>query len=204
MIGSVEIEYTARRGTFMFTKSEARKHFESIRRALSVAQVEQLGAASQAHVLQSEFFARAQCIAVYAAQAFEGPTSALCAAARQHKKRTVFPKINADSLQFFVVDTAATQLVSGARGLLEPSPACKPVALDEIDLFIVPLVAFTLGGHRLGRGGGFYDRVLSQTSATTVGLSFEACRAETLPTEPHDIRLDAIATEKMLYRATLR
>ena len=75
----------------------------------------------------------------------------------------------------------------GIRSLYEPTEG-KEVVLNEIDIIIVPGLAFTLDGKRLGRGGGYYDRALAELreDALSVGVCFGFQLLETLPTELHD------------------
>jgi len=83
----------------------------------------------------------------------------------------------------------------------------KEVAMpdDEVDsswpdVVIVPGVAFTVDGDRLGQGGGWYDRFLAELApeVTTIGVGFELQLLERLPVEPHDVRLDHVVTESGL------
>jgi 5-formyltetrahydrofolate cyclo-ligase len=78
--------------------------------------------------------------------------------------------------------------------LPEDDPAPDP---GLIDVVIVPGVAFTASGDRLGQGGGWYDRFLPKTrpDCTTIGVGFEPQLVDKLPTEPHDVRLDLIVTD---------
>jgi 5-formyltetrahydrofolate cyclo-ligase len=71
------------------------------------------------------------------------------------------------------------------------------VAPAEVDLFLVPGLAFTADGRRLGRGGGFYDRLLPDRAAHSIaiGICFSAQLAADVPCEPHDQRVDAVITE---------
>ncbi len=91
--------------------------------------------------------------------------------------------------------TPGTEMTKGPFG------AAVPATLDlvEPEILVVPLVAFTRAGHRLGYGGGFYDRTLARLRARrftrAVGFAFAAQEAETLPVEPTDQPLDLIITE---------
>lgn len=78
--------------------------------------------------------------------------------------------------------------------LPEDVPAPDP---DSLDVVIVPGVAFTTGGERLGQGGGWYDRFLERLPPTslTIGVGFEVQICDELPVEPHDVRLDVVVTE---------
>ncbi len=80
----------------------------------------------------------------------------------------------------------------GKFGILEPvSPVFAP---EKLDLIIVPGIAFDRAGHRIGRGGGFYDRLLPQYHAVRVGACFDFQCLETVPAEPHDCRMDVVVS----------
>jgi 5-formyltetrahydrofolate cyclo-ligase len=82
---------------------------------------------------------------------------------------------------------------AGAYGILEPS-AGWPVAHPKI--LLVPLLAFDAHGHRLGYGGGFYDRTIEALKPDrTIGVAFAGQEVEALPHEAHDIALDCVITE---------
>ena len=66
------------------------------------------------------------------------------------------------------------------------------------EIVLVPLLAFDIQLNRLGYGGGFYDRTLTNQQIK-IGVAFECMRVECVPTEPHDIRLDYIVTESGVY-----
>ena len=91
-----------------------------------------------------------------------------------------------------------TDLNPGAFGIPEPASGCPAVALNRLDLVLVPGVAFDVRGCRLGRGKGFYDRLLPQVRGTTCGVAFDEQIVEAVPVEPHDICLDCILTPTRL------
>ncbi len=103
------------------------------------------------------------------------------------------PRVEGDAMQFY--DYRPSALTSGAFGIAEPvvedCPVCPP---EAIDLMLVPGMAFTREGARLGRGKGFYDRYMAQPElqAFRVGVCFAHQLVETLPTEPHDCAIDAV------------
>ncbi|BCB04817.1 5-formyltetrahydrofolate cyclo-ligase [Bacillus sp. KH172YL63] len=81
--------------------------------------------------------------------------------------------------------------------LYEPSPDhTSPVQLDSIQLMIVPGLSFTRRGYRLGFGGGYYDRLLSDYRGLTLSLAFEEQMVESLPVEAFDMPVKTILTEK--------
>ena len=81
-------------------------------------------------------------------------------------------------------------LVAALFGLQEPSgPTVDPLA---IDLVIVPGLAYTMSGYRLGYGGGNYDRFLPLTRAESIGVCFTEQIVDAVPLEPHDLPVDAV------------
>ena len=87
-------------------------------------------------------------------------------------------------------------LVEGRRGLWEPDPArSAPVSDAELDLVLVPGLAFDRSGWRIGFGAGLYDRFLAGVDAPRVGLAFSLQIQSSLPVEPHDEPVDWIVTE---------
>ncbi|MCW5757568.1 MAG: 5-formyltetrahydrofolate cyclo-ligase [Phycisphaeraceae bacterium] len=105
--------------------------------------------------------------------------------------RTITPALIADAM---------TDVVEGRLGVPEPAPHAPGVPIETIDVLLVPALAFDLRGFRLGRGAGFYDRLLAdkRRRGLALGYGFEAQLAHRVPTEPHDARLDALATERRL------
>ena len=102
-----------------------------------------------------------------------------------------------------IVDYTA-DLAPGTWGILEPKPECiRPVALEEIDLVIVPGAVFDQKGCRIGYGGGFYDSLLKsvQERRPSVALAFELQMVEEVPVESgHDEPVDIIITEERVIR----
>ena len=114
--------------------------------------------------------------------------------------RIVLPRIVNDAddiaqMEFF--EYSASELARGAYGIMEPQSA-KACRAGEIDMMVVPGVAFTAAGERIGRGKGYYDRYLSRESfhAYCVGVCFACQMREELSTEPHDKRVDAVVVAK--------
>ena len=93
------------------------------------------------------------------------------------------------------------RLISGKYNITEPHPDLPLLDLSTIDLILVPAVACTKTGDRLGYGGGFYDRFFATLTqrVTTIGIVFNCCLTETLPTESWDKSLDYVCTETNFY-----
>jgi 5-formyltetrahydrofolate cyclo-ligase len=86
------------------------------------------------------------------------------------------------------------EILSGQFGIREPSIGCVEVPLDDLDLVLVPGMAFDLRGNRLGRGKGFYDRLLENFRGKKAGIAFEEQIVDTVPAGNLDVRMDAVLT----------
>ena len=107
-------------------------------------------------------------------------------------KTIILPRVVGSQVSLHLVDNSEV-LVAGSFGILEPAPNA-PVALARADIILVPGLAFDLSGVRLGRGGGFYDRLLTNFEGLRVGVCFEESVLERIPAEPHDARMDFLMT----------
>lgn len=87
-----------------------------------------------------------------------------------------------------------TDIATGKFGISEPLPGCDPIPLDQFDLVLVPGLAFDRSGNRLGRGRGFYDRILAAASGVKCGVAYDFQLLEAIPTEPHDATVHFIFT----------
>ena len=110
--------------------------------------------------------------------------------------RFVFPLcMPGHQLEFRHVQDTARDMQPGAMNIPEPAPHTSAVKPEDIDLLIVPGVAFTRQGDRMGYGGGYYDRFIPRcTRACVLALAFEEQIYEELPTEAHDLRIPLIIT----------
>lgn len=91
--------------------------------------------------------------------------------------------------------------IKNALNILEPE---NPIKIKEVDVFLVPGVAFTASGKRLGRGGGYYDKLLSKYPDTLkIGITFNERIMQDLPTESHDISMDYVFTNDKYYKSEI-
>lgn len=89
-------------------------------------------------------------------------------------------------------------VVDGRFGIREPGPACPEVGAASLDFVAVPGLAFDPSGRRLGRGKGFYDRLLSDVVGTTCGVGYGLQLVPLVPVEAHDMTLNLVATARGL------
>lgn len=109
-------------------------------------------------------------------------------------KRVCVPKTKQTIMEFYEI-SSLQELKEGNYGILEPDNNYL-VNKQEIDLLIVPLVAYDKENNRLGYGGGFYDRYLKEYSGKVIGLAFSLQKVEQIPVEIFDLPLKTIIDEK--------
>jgi 5-formyltetrahydrofolate cyclo-ligase len=115
-------------------------------------------------------------------------------------KRVALPKVKGNGLELFEIREFEKDVSPGAWGIPEPHEHNR-VALDAVDLLIVPGLAFDEWGNRLGYGAGFYDKLLASCTNPTVALAFEGQIVSEVPAGSHDIRIKKIVTEKRVIEA---
>jgi len=112
----------------------------------------------------------------------------------QVDKTWVFPRVRGENLKFYRVKNLAEDMQVGAFGIMEPRDELEEVAVEEVDVFLCPGLGFDRNGGRLGRGRGFYDRMLKQAKpeAVKIGVCFPFQIVDDIAMEPHDVRMDGV------------
>ncbi|MBQ8961103.1 MAG: 5-formyltetrahydrofolate cyclo-ligase [Ruminococcus sp.] len=113
-------------------------------------------------------------------------------------RNVCFPRCRAGGQMTFHKVTELAQLVENpdSFGIREPDESLPCPVIGSDAVCIVPGLAFTEKGERLGYGGGFYDRFLAKNKVHTIALAYEECVTDTLPQSQHDLRVDMIVTEE--------
>jgi 5-formyltetrahydrofolate cyclo-ligase len=185
------------------SKPAVRKHLREVLTAMSDADRHRKSAAACSLLTQSPEFQMARVVMLYLSMPLEVDTAALALRAWQAGKTVVAPKVAWDQRRMLPIEIASLNagLTTTAPGMREPI-AGNPVPVEFIDLVIVPGLGFTPGGHRIGRGMGFYDRFLAQQEfiGLSCGLGFEEQVVEQLPTLDHDIPLSMLVTDGGIRR----
>lgn len=153
----------------------------------------------QATLLAKDYFKAARRIFIYLSKPDEVSTAEVVKAALQLGKQVLVPRVLSKTKFDVVRIQQFTQISSGAYGIPEP-PADLPgqTDLSGMDLMIIPGLAFTQDGHRLGRGGGYFDRFLeSKKGIKKVGLAYREQILNKLPVESHDIQVDEVITDSI-------
>lgn len=120
-------------------------------------------------------------------------------ACREEGMTVALPKVGSGSNEIEIVAWESGdrgELVADAAGMLAPA-AGRVLRVGEIDAVVVPGIAFDREGRRLGRGGGFYDRLLVRLTerCPAIGFCFAGQLVDRVPEEPHDLRVSAVVTD---------
>ena len=185
-------------------KSLIRRRILSQRLELNSDEAQTLSQIIQERLLGLKVYADAETIMCYMPCRQEVNTELLIRHALEAGKRVCLPVVISAPKQLLAcqINHPHQELEPDAYGILSPCyPGAKVVNSNEIQLIIVPGIAFDERGYRLGYGGGYYDRFLSQPhQATTAGLAYSFQLVDKLPVATHDIKLDLVITERgILY-----
>lgn len=117
-------------------------------------------------------------------------------------KQVFVPCDGPDDRPYHVAVVAGQRWTTGRHGIAVPLPddgQARAVIAGEVDVVIVPVVGFDRACHRLGQGGGYYDRLLQNHHGMSIGLAYACQRTDDIPTEQHDVALTCVVTEERLY-----
>jgi 5-formyltetrahydrofolate cyclo-ligase len=169
------------------------------RRELSPEQVRAHSQELQRRFLSLPEYQAAAAVALYAPIQSEVQTSLVASEALKARKKLLYPAVVGDHMEFRVV-TGVSELSPGRFGI--PEPSGEPLDPSEIDLIVVPGVAFDFFGRRIGYGKGYYDRALHRLegSGRLAGFCYDFQLFEVIAGEPHDVTMDLIVTELRVVR----
>ena len=139
-----------------------------------------------------DFYRNAESIGVYYSIGSEVQTHDLIQEFFNHGKEFALPRVEKNDIIFKKI-TTLKDLELGSFGVLEPKEKCETV--KNLDVILVPSIALTREGYRLGYGFGFYDRYLHGKKSKKIGLSYAKNVLRTFPHDNHDVRMDSLVTE---------
>lgn len=175
-------------------KKELRKLFSDIRKNAKSPEADHAIAET---VLADPHVRNADTILLYASFGSEADTWQIAEQLLSSGKKVAFPLCHKDGIMSFHLVRLLSDLSEGHYGIREPDSALPQPQLSGNTVCIVPGLAFTPDGGRLGYGGGFYDRFLSaHTDICSIALAYESCITDSLPVLQHDIKVDTVVTEE--------
>jgi 5-formyltetrahydrofolate cyclo-ligase len=157
-------------------------------------------------VTATDQFHESAVIALYSPIRHEVDTEGIFHAARRLGKTTAYPLVTRErhTLRFFSVDNP-DRLIPGTYGIREPDAHNAPeIAVHELEMILIPAVLLDMDGFRLGYGGGYYDRLLSDPSmrAHTTAIVYDFQVVRRLPRQDHDVPVARIITENRVIAGT--
>ena len=172
-------------------KAALRREIREKKRAMTEEEIRSRSARLGELFVQSQSYRNAKTIYGYLPYNQEVRTIPILEQALRDGKKVAVPKVYGDTMKFIYLEDLS-QVGKGYAGIPEPI-ADEPVAEDPSALVLMPGLAFTKNGDRMGYGGGFYDRFLAEEpNHPTVALCYDFQMVENLPTEEYDIPVDLV------------
>ena len=178
-------------------KKQLRRFFKQLRDEIPDKDTKSENAAGV--LCSQELIAQADTILIYSSFGSELGTQPLFNRLSALGKKIAFPRCLPGGIMTFHLVESMEELLPGSYGIFEPDENLPQPVLTSSSVCIVPGLAFTENGARLGYGGGFYDRFTSANpELCTVGYSFEEQLTPQLPLLPHDLRVNYLATNERM------
>lgn len=183
----------------MIEKKKLRKLFKSVRNGIEYSLKEQFDSSIFTRLINSDIYKTSPVILIYISYGSEVDTSEIIKYSLSVGKRVAVPRCISSQMDFYEISDLS-ELVTGRFGIPTVNSGNNNLVTDfENSLCITPGLAFNLNGERLGYGGGFYDRFLSDKSIRTVALTYERCICNCIQTEEFDVSVSDIITENTHY-----
>ncbi len=180
----------------LMAKTALREHVRARLRQMS-AEERAAGSAQACALRQGQrLWQQARCILGYAPTEVELDLWPVLRAALASGKTVTLPRFDplTDTYVVCRIDAPEQDLTPGKFGIREPVERCGRVPLNRLDFLLVPGLAFDPHGRRLGRGKGYYDRLLAGRHGPTCGVAYDQQIVPAVPVGPHDIHLNCILT----------
>ena len=181
-----------------------RKQMRAARRQLGAFAQAQASDAVLTHALADDWFASGQHVAAYWAAGSELSLKPLLALLLARGVFVYLPRVESAGAMQFLRYHGEANLALGSHGILAPVANQDQVSEPRsFDLILLPLLAFDAQGHRLGQGGGYYDRYLQTLAAAKplrVGIAFHFQAVDCVPAEHFDEKLHAVVTERGVFK----
>ncbi len=185
-------------------KAALRAKITRLERQISADEYALSDAALISGLMALPVYEQAGTIMLFSSFGYEPAMSGLMEDCRRRGKRVFLPRMLPGNRLECCEISESEMLVPGKYGILEPSRLSQAADPAEISLIVVPAVCYDRMGYRLGRGAGYYDRMLAVYSGETVGLCRERFLQDKIPKEIHDARVGIVVTEHAVYKSENR
>jgi len=185
-------------------KKQLRKYIQDKRDNLSLGLRKKKNKEITQKFLKTTDYLNSKNIFIYYPFRSETDTTIIIKKALKESKNIILPRVEGTLVNLYFVNDVHTQLQEGSYKIIEPIPSsCTKAHVSDINLAIVPGVAFDRNLNRLGYGGGFYDKILRNLpqSIKKIALSFDIQIVPNIPVLDYDIKIDMLITESKIYKA---
>ena len=185
-------------------KKQLRKYIQSKRDNLSLGLRNKKSKEIAKKFLKTRDYLNSKNIFTYYPFRSEIDTTIIIKKALKEYKNIILPRVEGTLLNLYFVNDVNAQLQKSSYGITEPIPSsCTRANVVDINLAIVPGLAFDRNLNRLGYGGGFYDKILRNLpqGIKKIALSFDIQIVPNIPVQDYDIKIDMIITESKIYKA---
>lgn len=148
--------------------------------------------------INSKYFKNYQVFALYVSFSYEVDTFKIIKYLLEHNKKVALPRMENENLEFYYINSLSDLVIDNQWNIYQPKKNNKVAKIKELELIVVPLIAFNQNYYRLGYGKGYYDRFLSNTNFKALKLVF-AYKIQKIPNDiffidKWDINFDSIIT----------
>jgi 5-formyltetrahydrofolate cyclo-ligase len=185
-------------------KAALRKQIRASLQKISPAAREMASAQARALLKEQSIWKNAASVLFFAPVSNEVDVWRLLEEAINTGKTAALPRFDAADQSYVAcrIQNLRSEIATGEFGIREPATSCAEVPFGKFDLVIVPGVAFDLCGGRLGRGRGFYDRLLTEVRGIKCGVAFDEQIVDEIPVGTLDVQVDYILTATRCVKVT--
>lgn len=177
-------------------KQILRNHIRSLRKAFSGQAKVKADRLLFQNITHHRLYQHARCVCTYVSMIDEVNTREIIDDILMRKEKTlVVPKIEGGNIYLYQIHSY-DDMEKSAFGILEPKNHCTRIDPSTVDLFLVPGVAFGRDGTRIGMGKGYYDRLLKDIQAPTIGLAYHFQLFDSVPTTIGDIAVSTVISDR--------
>ena len=180
---------------FTLTKRQLRQRLLAARAALTEREREHFSHSAISILTDSALWQASTHIGIYVPLKTELDISPLWLNGASANKHFYAPRVLPSGKMTFHEFRSTSDLEAGMGGIVQPTSGAAEIALDSIDLFLVPLVGCDKAGNRLGFGKGCYDQTLNRGKGFKLGVGFELQRQDNVPIDEHDIPMNGFLSE---------
>ena len=195
-LGRVQVDDSAPAGDLIKAKAALRTVMRALLKGITAEHRDRASVLACQRLAEQEVWRKALALLCYAPRADELDISPLIESALQGGKIVALPQFDPKTSAYRAcqITVPIAKVAVGTFGIREPGMHCASLPLNQLDLILVPGLAFDLAGHRLGRGRWFYDSLLTGIRGVKCGMGFDEQVRPHIPVARHDVLLDCILT----------